>query len=184
MTIQRRLRVTLLTALCLTMCLCTTAFADTDGPEPKITQQPDQLVLQLGTRWAGVEFELRTDAGVFPAPIVVDETGVLTMDLGGSTTYTLSCINSTVPIPDPPAEQVPDTQQPPDSSAQQPSGQVQQPQEQVPAGEPADVPIAPMVVFFVGLACGIGGLVALYFAKRRRQQADYDEWAEEDEEQY
>ena len=157
---------------------------DTDGPEPKITQQPDQLVLQLGTRWAGVEFELRTDAGVFPAPIVVDETGVLTMDLGGSTTYTLSCINSTVPIPDPPAEQVPDTQQPPDSSAQQPSGQVQQPQEQVPAGEPADVPIAPMVVFFVGLACGIGGLVALYFAKRRRQQADYDEWAEEDEEQY
>ena len=88
MTIQRRLRVTLLTALCLAMCLCTTAFADTDGTEPKITQQPDQLVLQLGTRWAGVEFELRTDAGVFPAPIVVDETGVLTMDLGGSTTYT------------------------------------------------------------------------------------------------
>ena len=162
MTIQRRLRVTLLTALCLAMCLCTTAFADTDGTEPKITQQPDQLVLQLGTRWAGVEFELRTDAGVFPAPIIVDETGVLTMDLGGSTTYTLSW----------------------DSSAQQPSGQVQQPQEQVPAGEPAGVPIAPMVVFFVGLACGIGGLVALYFAKRRRQQADYDEWAEEDEEQY
>ena len=31
MTIQRRLRVTLLTALCLAMCLCTTAFADTDG---------------------------------------------------------------------------------------------------------------------------------------------------------
>ena len=174
MTIQRRLRVTLLTALCLAMCLCTTAFADTDGTEPKITQQPDQLVLQLGTRWAGVEFELRTDAGVFPAPIVVDETGVLTMDLGGSTTYTLSCINSTVPIPDPPAEQVPDTQQQPDSSAQQPSGQVQQPQEQVPAGEPAGVPIAPMVVFFIGLACGIGGLVALYFAKRRRMRSSTD----------
>ena len=97
MTIQRRLRVTLLTALCLAMCLCTTAFADTDGTEPKITQQPDQLVLQLGTRWAGVEFELRTDAGVFPAPIVVDETGVLTMDLGGSTTYTLAV--STPPSP-------------------------------------------------------------------------------------
>ena len=84
MTIQRRLRVTLLTAMCLAMCLCTTAFADTDGTEPKITQQPDQLVLQLGTRWAGVEFELRTDAGIFPAPIVVDESGVLTMDLGGA----------------------------------------------------------------------------------------------------
>lgn len=177
MTIQRRLRVTLLTALCLAMCLCTTAFADTDGTEPKITQQPDQLVLQLGTRWAGVEFELRTDAGVFPAPIVVDETGVLTMDLGGSTTYTLSCINSTVPIPDPSAEQTPDTQQS--------SEEVQQPQEQNTVTEPASgISIVPLVVFLVGLACGIGGLVALYLAKRRRQQADYDEWAEEDEEQY
>ena len=56
--------------------------------------------MQLGTRWAGVEFELRTDAGIFPVPVVVDEYGVLTMDLGGSTTYTLSCIHSTAPIPD------------------------------------------------------------------------------------
>ena len=177
MTIQRRLRVTLLTALCLAMCLCTTAFADTDGTEPKITQQPDQLVLQLGTRWAGVEFELRTDAGVFPAPIVVDETGVLTMDLGGSTTYTLSCINSTVPIPDPSVEQTPDTQQS--------SEEVQQPQEQNTATEPnSGIPIVPLVVFLVGLACGGGGLVALHFAKRRCQEADYDEWADEDDEQY
>ena len=183
MTTQRRLRVTILITLCLAMCLCTTAFADTDGTEPKITQQPDQLVLQLGTRWAGVEFELRTDAGVFPAPIVVDETGVLTMDLGGSTTYTLSCINSTVPIPDPAAEQTPDTQQQSENSSQQPSGQVQQPQEQEPTGESGGtgIPIVPMVVFFIGLACGIGGLVALYLAKRHRQQADYDEWDEYEE---
>ena len=177
MTIPKRLRLTLLTVVCLSMCLCTTAFADTDGTEPKVTQQPDQLVLQLGTRWAGVEFELRTDAGVFPAPIVVDETGVLTMDLGGSTTYTLSCINSTVPIPDPSAEQTPDTQQS--------SEEVQQPQEQNAATEPASgIPIVPLVVFLVGLACGGGGLVALHFTKRRRQEADYDEWADEDDEQY
>mgnify|MGYP001057688740 FL=1 len=176
MTIQKRLRLTLLTVVCLSMCLCTTAFADTDGTEPKVTQQPDQLVLQLGTRWAGVEFELRTDAGVFPAPIVVDETGVLTMDLGGSTTYTLSCINSTVPIPDPSVEQTPDTQQS--------SEEVQQPQEQNTATEPnSGIPIVPLVVFLVGLACGGGGLVALHFAKRR-QEADYDEWADEDDEQY
>ena len=177
MTIPKRLRLTLLTVVCLSMCLCTTAFADTDGTEPKVTQQPDQLVLQLGTRWAGVEFELRTDAGVFPAPIVVDETGVLTMDLGGSTTYTLSCINSTVPIPDPSAEQTPDTQQS--------SEEVQQPQEQNTVTEPASgISIVPLVVFLVGLACGGGGLVVLHFAKRRRQEADYDEWADEDDEQY
>ena len=182
MTIQRRLRMTLLTALCLAMCLCTTAFADTDGTEPKITQQPDQLVLQLGTRWAGVEFELRTDAGVFPAPIVVDETGVLTMDLGGSTTYTLSCINSTVPIPDLPAEETTDAQQQPEGSGQASTGALQG---QEPAEKPAGgIPAWPLVLFLGGLACGIGGLVALYLAKRHHREADYDEWADEDDEQY
>lgn len=86
----------LLVIVMLMSVLCPAALADTDGTEPQLTQQPDQLILQLGTRWAGVEFELRTDAGVFPAPIVVDSSGVLTMDLGGSKTYTLSCLNSTV----------------------------------------------------------------------------------------
>ena len=42
MTIPKRLRLTLLTVVCLSMCLCTTAFADTDGTEPKVTQQPDR----------------------------------------------------------------------------------------------------------------------------------------------
>ena len=50
MTIQRRLRVTLLTALCLAMCLCTTAFADTDGTEPKITQPVSYTHLTLPTK--------------------------------------------------------------------------------------------------------------------------------------
>lgn len=72
----------LLVIVMLMSVLCPAALADTDGTEPQLTQQPDQLILQLGTRWAGVEFELRTDAGVFPAPIVVDSSGVLTMDLG------------------------------------------------------------------------------------------------------
>ena len=83
----------LLLTLLLMLVLAPSAYADTDANTPQITQQPDQLVLQLGARWAGVEFELRTDAGVFPVPVVVDESGILRMDLGGSTTYTLSCIN-------------------------------------------------------------------------------------------
>ena len=74
----------LLVIVMLMSVLCPAALADTDGTEPQLTQQPDQLILQLGTRWAGVEFELRTDAGVFPAPIVVDSSGVLTMDLGAA----------------------------------------------------------------------------------------------------
>ena len=99
---QKRKKIpALLLTLLLMLVLAPAAYADTDPNTPQITQQPDQLVLQLGARWAGVEFELRTDAGVFPVPVVVDESGILRMDLGGSTTYTLSCINSTVPIPDP-----------------------------------------------------------------------------------
>lgn len=97
---QKRKKIpALLLTLLLMLVLAPAAYADTDANTPQITQQPDQLVLQLGARWAGVEFELRTDAGVFPVPVVVDESGILRMDLGGSTTYTLSCINSTVPSP-------------------------------------------------------------------------------------
>lgn len=174
MTIQKRARLTILLSLCLALCMCTTAFADTDGTEPQITQQPDQLVLQLGTRWAGVEFELRTDAGIFPAPIVVDENGVLTMDLGGSTTYTLSCINSTVPIPDPIQDASPAPQQPAEDS-QAPASD--SPQQTSPAG---GIPIGILTIFLLGLACAAGGLIALYLSKRRRQPV-HEEWDEEDE---
>ena len=73
---QKRKKIpALLLTLLLMLVLAPAAYADTDANTPQITQQPDQLVLQLGARWAGVEFELRTDAGVFPVPVVVDESG-------------------------------------------------------------------------------------------------------------
>ena len=75
-------------------------------------------------------------------------------------------------IPDPSVEQTPDTQQS--------SEEVQQPQEQNTATEPnSGIPIVPLVVFLVGLACGGGGLVALHFAKRRHPEADYGEGGDE-----
>ena len=80
-----------------------TAHADTNGNEIKLTDQPDQLILQLGPEWAGVEFEMKTDAGVFPVPVIVDYTGILKMDLGGSSVYTLTCLASPVAIPVPEA---------------------------------------------------------------------------------
>lgn len=177
MTMQKRARLTILLSLCLSLCLCTTVSADTDGTEPQITQQPDQLVLQLGTRWAGVEFELRTDAGIFPAPIVVDENGVLTMDLGGSTTYTLSCINSTVPIPDP----VQDTSPAPQQAAEDGQVLISDPSQQT--NPSAGIPSGTLVIFLLGLACAAGGLIALYLSKQRRHPV-YEEWDEEDEEDY
>lgn len=174
----------LLLAVVLSLALAPTALADTGDNTPKITQQPDQLVLQLGTRWAGVEFELRTDAGVFPVPIVVDESGVLRMDLGGSTTYTLSCIESSVPIPGPAASETPGNelvpptndipvQQPPQTSEPEPAP--------APAPSQQSVPLAPLIVFLMGLAA-VGGGMAAFVILKRRQQEDYEEWADEDEE--
>lgn len=173
---KRRYRfpLTLLLAIALSLAMSTAAFADTDGTEPKIVQQPDQLVLQLGTRWAGVEFELRTDAGIFPAPVVVDENGVLTMDLGGSTTYTLSCINSTAPIPDPGSEQ----SDPPPSVSPDPTPEV--PSSPQPETGNNSLPL-PAVIFLVGLAVAGGAFIALHITKKR-QDYGYDEWEDDEDE--
>ena len=170
---SRRWAAVLLAAV-LSLAISPAALADTGDNTPKITKQPEQLVLQLGTRWAGVEFELRTDAGVFPAPIAVDESGVLRMDLGGSSTYTLSCIESSLPIPDPQqgAEQG-DAQTPPttdEATSQQPPEPAPQPEPLPPTPEPEpaqrSVPIC---------------LAALYITKRNQQGA-YEEWEDDEEE--
>ena len=162
----------------LVLSLCPAALADTGPDTPRITRKPDQLILQLGALWAGVEFELRTDAGVFPAPVVVDESGVLTMDLGGSTTYTLSCLDSTIPIPDP----VPTTEHTGDDSQASQQG-AQEPQTSPPAPqEPQQgIPVLYLVIFIGGLVLAVGGLAALYLSKRRIQTCD-EEWDDEDEE--
>lgn len=175
----QRLTVLLLAAI-LSLALAPAALADTGESTPKITQQPDQLVLQLGARWAGVEFELRTDAGVFPAPVVVDEAGVLRMDLGGSTTYTLSCIESSVPIPGPAASEIPDSEPTPpiDNTPVQQPPQTSEP-EPAPAPSQQSIPLVPLMVFLIGLAA-VGGGMIVYWVLRRRQQDSYDEW-EDDE---
>lgn len=69
------------------------AFADTDGSE-FIVVQPEQLEIQLGSDWIGAEFQLRTDHGLYPNPIPVDQNGILRLEIGGSSKYTLSCISS------------------------------------------------------------------------------------------
>ena len=174
----------LLLAALLSLALAPAALADTGDTTPKITQQPDQLVLQLGVRWAGVEFELRTDAGVFPVPVVVDDSGVLRMDLGGSTTYTLSCIDSSVPIPGPVAGEMPgneitppeedvSVQAPPQTSAPEPAP--------APAPSQQNIPLVPLMVFLVGLAAVGGGMIAYWVLKRQQAEA-YDEWEDDEAE--
>lgn len=42
----------------------------TDGTELQVAQ-PEQLEIQLGSEWAGVEFQMKTDAGLYPGTIPV-----------------------------------------------------------------------------------------------------------------
>lgn len=138
--------------------------ADTNGSEIQITDQPGQLILQLGPQWAGMKFQLRTDAGVFPVPVVVDADGVLRMEIGGSETYTLSCIAAgvTIPGPDDAAPPAPPSESP--DSADEGSEQEQ---------KNDGVPIGILILFLAGLAAAVGGLFALRHFKRSHDSYDY-----------
>ena len=65
--------------------------ADTDGTELNLLE-PSKLEIQLGNDWSGVQFQLKTDVGVYPEEIEVGEDGVLRLEIGGSSTYVLTCL--------------------------------------------------------------------------------------------
>lgn len=159
----RRWAALLLTVL-LMLSLTPAALADTDENTPRITKQPDQLVLQLGMRWAGVEFELRTDAGKFPVPVVVDETGILTMDLGGSSTYTLSCLESSIPVPEPEAEPV-----------KEPAEDTPTPQRPAEDGSSSHL----LAVFLLLLLAVI--VIAVIVYMKRQRKPPYDDWEDDED---
>jgi len=141
--------------------------ADTDGSEIQITDQPDRLILQLGPQWAGAAFELKTDAGVYPVPVVVNASGILRMDLGGSKTYTLSSIGSAVAVPSPQAES--ETPAPPEPSTTR---------EDAPVPESPDndgIPTSHIIMFVGGLAIAVTSLLLMRYFKRRRDQYEYSE---------
>jgi hypothetical protein len=169
MSILKRSLISLMVFTVIAVFSTAVVFADTNGSEIQITDQPDKLILQLGPQWAGVEFELKTDAGVFPVPVVVDATGILKMDLGGSKTYILSCLASdvTAPGPDNPAET--QTTAPPSATTAD-SGE-ESAAEQSKGGVPTGI----LIMFLLGLAAAVGGLLAMRYVKRRRESYDYDD---------
>jgi len=197
--------------MALAVCLCAAflftpaVYADTDGTELQVTDQQEKLVIQLGTAWAGVEFELKTDAGLYPQPVVVNAEGVLSMELGGSKTYTLSAMNSSTSIPDPDApaattsqddESASDDVQ---SSAAQSDAPVEtdnqtatkEPDETTESGAKEDnnlitgIPNMHLFLFAGGLIACIAGLVVMWVVKRRKNSRyddsdDYDDDEEDD----
>ena len=93
----------MLALLCCILMCTSVVYAtgdDTDGTELQVAQ-PVILEVQLGPRWVGVEFQLKTDAGLYPGTIAVGQDGILRTELGNSGSYVLSCLtlNAAVPAP-------------------------------------------------------------------------------------
>lgn len=189
----------------LAVCICVLAlfapavYADTDGTELQVTDQPEKLVIQLGPAWAGVEFELKTDVGVYPQPIIVSPEGMLIMELGGSKTYTLSCLSSTVVPPLPQTDgtaadessQTDSTLGPTVSPDPSPEGDTQEtvtpgPDEATDATSGdgnlvRGIPNMHLFLFAGGLLICVGALVAMRVLKNRRTRFNDDDDAYDDE---
>lgn len=72
----------------------------TNGTEMEVVQ-PQKLEIQLGKAWSGVEFQLKTDVGIYPDAVPVGEDGVLRLEIGGSSSYILTCLTSSAAVPEP-----------------------------------------------------------------------------------
>lgn len=154
----QRLLFMVVTILALMMPQTVFATGGTDGTELQVAE-PASLEIQLGADWAGVEFELKTDAGMYPGDVVVGEDGILRLEIGGSKSYILTCMNSSVQVPDP--EQAPAT----DEASENDSAETTQTEESTASG----VPTMHLILFGGGMAIAIGTLIGLYVIKRRKQ---------------
>lgn len=154
------------------------AYADTDGTELQVAE-PSQLTIQLGPDWAGVEFQLRTDAGVYPGTVMVDKSGVLSLEIGGSSTYELSCLGTPQisPTPEPEPSEALESEPTETELSPVPTDTVTPPPDER-SGELTvyGIPVIHLAVFGGGLLIAIVFLIALRFSRRRRLRRDeYDE---------
>ena len=167
--------------------------------------EAEQLEVQLGKEWAGREFQLKTDAGLYPGTITVGEDGVLRTELGGSTRYILTCMLTGNPDDTEQASATgndvsKDTADAPDQEGEMESRSGENASGETEIGvqqtEPADastgpavkgegtektvagIPIKHLVLFSVGMAAAVGGLIVIHIVQKRRE--DLDDYDEED----
>lgn len=165
------------------------AAQGTEGAEMQVVQA-EKMEIQLGTDWAGVEFQLKTDAGLYPGTIPVGEDGVLRLEIGGSSSYILTCMNSVVAVPD--TTQAFATTE---SSQKEIKNQSEQQdtvenkdiepdtdQEMVEdnANTIAGIPLLHLVVFAGGMVVAIGSLIGMQIVKRRKNMEVDDEEGEDE----
>mgnify|MGYP004526787341 CR=1 FL=1 len=158
-----------LSVLCL-LCFPVQVMAETqqgtNGDELQL-MEAEQLEIQLGTDWAGVEFQLKTDAGLYPGTIKVGQDGVLRIEIGGSSTYILTCLNSAVEVPEPTQDS---------ATTEQPDSETQSGTETAEENAVSGVPISHILLFGGGMVIAVGVLVAMHVVKKRREDdTTYDD---------
>ena len=160
-----------LSMLCL-LCFPVQVMAETKqgttGDELQL-MEAEKLEIQLGTEWAGVEFQLKTDAGLYPGTVKVGQDGVLRMEIGGSKSYILTCMNSAVEVPE--VTQAPATTE---TDSEQNNSETDSAEEG--SATVAGIPVLHIVLFAGGMVVAIGALIAMHVVKRRRENEPvYDE---------
>lgn len=157
-------------ALCFSLTPAYAVRQGTEGDELNIAEA-QQLEIQLGPEWIGVEFILKTDAGIYPNAIPVDQNGILSLEIGGSTHYTLSCMRSAAAIPEL-LVQAPVTNEADITTELLTETAAEK-------NTVSGVPISHIVIFAVGILAAIGILVAIYISNKKRQIVQDDEEDEE-----
>ena len=150
----------------------------TDGTELQV-MKPQNLQIHLGEEWAGIGFELTTDAGKYPGVIPVGEDGVLRLEIGGSENYILSCLNSSSNIPSTGDElQVKEGSEAP-TEAEDGIAPVESTPEDSKEGNPVEIPVKHMVMFGGGLVLALVALAGIHFGQSKRAAANRED--EEDD---
>ena len=151
------------------------ASQGTNGDEMQVAT-PEKLEIHLGQEWAGVTFELTTDYGKYPDPIPVGEDGVLRLEIGGSSSYVLSCLSSEAEAPVP-GETVPSDTNPSENATVNKDELVDiEEVDPTESEEKSGIPTSHIVMFGGGLVVAIGALIGIsYFQKRRAAQSGSDE---------
>lgn len=185
-----------LTMMCMSFFSVRPVFAQpqgTNGTELQVAQ-PEQLEIQLGAEWAGVEFQMKTDAGLYPDTIPVGQDGVLRLEIGGSKEYVLTCMNSSAKAPSPtqapattesPSEEQSEeivTEQPEEITTEQPEEITAEQPEKAEDALVAGIPVLHLCLFIGGMILAVGGLVTMHIIKRHREDESGYEYDEEEEE--
>lgn len=172
----------MLFACCLLMCTSITYAAgdDTDGTELQVAQ-PVVLQIQLGQQWAGTEFQLKTNAGLYPGTITVGQDGILRTELGSSGTYILSCVNAGVTVLPQEDNPVPAEQDDVATDADDITQGTEDPEPQ--HNTVGGIPVVHLVLFGGGLLLALGALLTMRIVSRRHPSGD-TLLDDEDEDEY